>query len=329
MSATAKAVSVDIGTPVRPWPGRNDKKIKRGRRDHAADRAGDRQSRGAPAREMADCELALDLEAHDNKEQGQQPIVDPMQERQRKAAAVEGKAEPLLPERGEARPQGGVGQGDGDNRRQQQQDARRGSPAGEIERRRAHPVAECAQHRVGQRAFVPRPVVAAAIDEEGWSDDRPARRGAGLVHIDTRLRADDRRIVRPAAIGGNAEVACDRNDVVLGQGLRARHQLDVRVSGPLDQFGGAAGKFDADERPMTEDIAHPVAELIAHFGDPLVRGAAIGACVAAVFDERDGGVRRAEDVVCLVIHRPIEPIAQRHVRHGKFPIRLRRRQRSA
>jgi hypothetical protein len=91
------------------------------------------------------------------------------------------------------------------------------------------------------------------------------------------------------------------------------------VLGPLDQFGGAAGKFDADERPMTEDIAHPVAELIAHFGDPLVRDAAIGACVAAVFDERDGGVRRGEDVVG---HRPIEPIVQHHVRHGRYQSRF-------
>ena len=113
--------------------------------------------------------------------------------------------------------------------------------------------------------------------------------------------------------------------IVLGQGLRARHQLDVRVpealgiGGSLHQFGGAAGKLDADERPMAEHIAHAVAELIAHFGDPLVGGAAIGAGVAAIFDQRDGGAPRSQDMVGSVIHRPIQPIAGRQVRHAKTP----------
>ena len=70
---------------------------------------------------------------------------------------------------------------------------------------------------------------------------------------------------------------------------------------------------------MKEDIAHPVAELIAHFA---IRSfaAAIGACVAAVFDERDGGVRRA-GIWSAFIHRPIETIAQHHVRHGDLQSR--------
>jgi hypothetical protein len=93
----------------------------------------------------------------------------------------------------------------------------------------------------------------------------------------------------------------------------------LRIRGALDQLGGASGKLDPNERPMTEDIAHAVAELIAHLGDPLVSRTAIGACVAAIFDERDGGVRGTENVVGLVIHWPIEPIAQRHVRHRKIP----------
>ncbi len=64
---------------VRPGSSGNDQKIQRRRRDHAADRAGDRQRRRAPAREMADGELALDLETNDEKEHGQEPVVDPMQ----------------------------------------------------------------------------------------------------------------------------------------------------------------------------------------------------------------------------------------------------------
>jgi hypothetical protein len=37
-------------------------------------------------------------------------------------------------------------------------------------------------------------------------------------------------------------------------------------------------------------------------------------------DQRDGGVRRTEDVVGLVIHWPVEPIALRQVRHARLPI---------
>ena len=49
---------------------------------------------------MADGELALDLEADDKKEQGQEPLVDPMLKRQRKGETAEREAELLVPERG-------------------------------------------------------------------------------------------------------------------------------------------------------------------------------------------------------------------------------------
>jgi hypothetical protein len=227
-----------------------------------------------------------------------------MQQRLRKADAIERQPEFLFPERGEGWPEAALGQGDSGDCRQEQEDARRRSPAGEIERRRAHPVAERAQHRIGERALVPRPVVAAAIDEKGWSDQRSARRGAGLVRVHPRLRADDRRIVRRPAIGRHAEIARDRFEIVLGQDLRARHQLDVflqealRIRGALDQFGGAARNLDAGQRPVAKDVAHTIAELVAHLGDALVGCAAIGACVAAIFDQRDGGVRRADGRTC-------------------------------
>jgi len=58
---------------VRPGSGRGDHEIERSRRDHAADGACDRQRCGAPPGEMADGELALDLEPDDKKEEGQSP----------------------------------------------------------------------------------------------------------------------------------------------------------------------------------------------------------------------------------------------------------------
>ena len=247
-----------------------------------------------------------------------------MLQRQRKAQAVEREAELLFPERGEARPQAGIGHDDCNKRRQQQQNARRRSPAREVERSRAHPVAEPAEHRIGEGAFVPRSVVAAAVDEKGRRDQRAARLRAALVRVHPGLRPQDSRIVWRAGVGGNPKVVRHCLQIILGQGLRARHQLDVRVPeafgilGALHELGGAAGKLDADERPMPEDVAQAIAELIAHFRDPLVGRAAIGAGVAPVFDESDVCIRGAENVVELFVHRPIEPIASRHVRHASF-----------
>ena len=63
---------------MRPGSGRNDQKIERRRRDRAADCASDRQRGRAPPCEVADREFALDLEAHDQKEDGEQSVVDPM-----------------------------------------------------------------------------------------------------------------------------------------------------------------------------------------------------------------------------------------------------------
>jgi len=186
-------------------------------------------------------------------------------------------------------------------------------------------MSERAEHRVGEGALVPWPVITTAIDEEGRRDHPAARRKATLVRFHPSLRARNRRIVLRAAVRGRAEVARHRAHVVLGQGFRARHQLDVRVpealgiGGALHQLGGAAGKLDADQRPMAEDVAQAIAELVAHFGDPLVGRAAIGAGVASIFDERDGCIRWAENVVGLLVHRPVEPISPRCVRHAKTP----------
>ncbi len=75
------------------------------------------------------------------------------------------------------------------------------------------------------------------------------------------------------------------------------------VGRALDQIGGAAGKLVAGERPMPEHIAQAVAKLIAHFGDALVGRAAMGTGIAAIFNQRDGRVRRPEHVVARLVDR--------------------------
>ena len=57
---------------------------------------------------------------------------------------------------------------------------------------------------------------------------------------------------------------------------------------------------------MPEGVADAVAEFVARLRDELVGGPAVRARVAAVLDERDLGIGRAEHVVRLVVHRTVE-----------------------
>ena len=133
----------------------------------------------------------------------------------------------------------------------------------------------------GEGAFVPWPVVAAAVDEEGWGDDRAARLRALLVGVDPGFRALVYLFVR-AAIGRDAEVGRDRHKVVFGQRQRPRHQLDMRVPSNrlggrrANQFGRAPRELDAHKRTMAEDIAQPIPEIVAYARKPFVGGAANG-----------------------------------------------------
>ena len=120
---------------------------------------------------------------------------------------------------------------------------------------------------------------------------------------------------RPHRVGeGNAEIAGDGGDVVLGEHLRTAHQRDMRfpelvgVLGVLDEHGGAAGEAVIAHRAVAEDVAQPLAELVADLGDALVGGTAIGAGIAAVLDQRDRRCLGSEGVV----RRPygaVEPVA--------------------
>ena len=308
-------MSVDIGTPQprAKDPPRNDQEVEKRGRDQPADGGRGRQGGRAPSRQSPYGELALDLKADDQEEDGEEPVVDPFQERQREAQAVEYEAELLLPEGVERCSKSDVGKGDREQRREQQEEARRRSPAHEIERRGAHAVAERAVQGVGEGAVVPRTVISAAVDEEGRRDQGAARRRARLVRLDPGLGAKRGlvvgRIVLHAEIGGRLA------EIVRGQHLRPGHELHMRVpealgvASALDQFRRRMGKIVAGERLVAKHIAKAVAELVPDFRNPLVCGATIRAGIAAVFDERNRSVDRPQNVVLLVVDRPIQPIA--------------------
>ncbi len=182
-------------------------------------------------------------------------------------------------------------------------------------------MAQRAEHRVGERAVVPRPVVPAAVDEEGRRDERAARARAFFVGVHARLRA---RFVFRVALP-QPQVSGDRGKIVRRQDLGSRHQPDVRapealgVAGPLDELGRRTGERVAGEGLVAEDVAQAIAELIADLGDPFVRRTAIRAGVAAVFDKGDRRVVTAQNVIGRFVDGPIEPVASREVHIRTLP----------
>ena len=220
----------------------------------------------------------------------------------------------VLPEaRSKPGPSGELVSDDREHGREQQQQAGRGRPAGEVERRDPDPVPERAEHRVAERALVPGAVVAPAVDEEGRRDQHAARPGAALVLGDPRPRS---RLGAPSSAARPRSAATTARSSSVSVGERvisvtcARQKL-VGVRRPLDQHRGAPGDVAAGQRLVAEDVGEPVAERVARLGDVLVGGAAVGAGVAAVLDQLDPGVRPPEDVVPARIDRTVQPVRRR------------------
>src|SRR5688572_29182871 len=120
----------------------------------------------AAAGEMPDGELAFDLQADDQKEDREQPVVDPQVQRHEERAFARDQAPALRPERLDARTERGVRERDREDRRDQQQHAGGRRPGREVERGSAYAVAERPQHGIRERSLVPRSVVAPAVDEK-------------------------------------------------------------------------------------------------------------------------------------------------------------------
>ncbi len=294
--------------------GGKHQRIECRRRGHAADGGGNGQRARAPACQPPDGELAFYFQPHHQEEDGEQPVVDPMAQAHGEAGRADGQAELLLPERLEIGAHPGIGDGNGDDGGEQQQHACGGAPAGEVEGCGADAMAQPAEHGIGERALVPRAVVAAPVDEERRRNEDAARMRAALVGIDALPGVRDEPGRGTGGRGhGDLEIGGDDVEVFLGERFRARHQLDVRVPEgfrirrAFDQDGGAAREAVVAQRPMTKDIAQTVAELIADIGDVLVGRAAVRAGIAAVLDKGDGCAVGAENVV-VGAHRPVKPV---------------------
>ena len=66
----------------------DDEDVDRGGNDHPGDRCGARQDAARPAAQRADAQLALDLEPDEQEEYRHQPVVDPVDHRQRPTSGM-------------------------------------------------------------------------------------------------------------------------------------------------------------------------------------------------------------------------------------------------
>ena len=114
-----------------------------------------------------------------------------------------------------------------------------GRPAREVQRRRAHAVAERAEHRVDERALVPGPVVAPAVDEERRRNVTPLARALCDVGVDARR---GRRHRCAESRGVHAEVGGDGDEVVLGE-LRERVMSLTCASQNVSASGAELGEL--------------------------------------------------------------------------------------
>ena len=189
-------VGPDRNAPSVPQFRRCDRCIDDRRQDDAAQRGDHRKRPRSKGRQVADGELALDLEPDDEEEDRQEPVVDPVEQRMRERARAPLESQGRFPPRRECRAEGRVAEHQREHRRQPQEQSRRRPPANELERGGLDAMAERAEHRVGQRAFIPGARIAAAVDEESRRHPRAAALRALDVLAHPRLRRRECGLVR-------------------------------------------------------------------------------------------------------------------------------------
>ena len=263
---------------------------------------------------MADREFAFDFQPDNEEKDCQQSVVDPLTKRKMKCRASRGPANRHFPKFFERRTGGRVGQQESQNGHGQQQQPGRGRPTREIQRCGLDAMAERSEHRFGKRALVPRPLVAAVVDEECRRD--PGAAAPRAVDVTLHFCPGVAPSLFVAAIARRqAEFRRQRVEIPRLQRRAALHQRLVRrpvFSGSLvrvlRQLGGAPRILIAGERAVAEHITHPVAEAISQIGDDFVGGKARRAVEATVFHERDGSIRIAQRVIGPAVHWRIESI---------------------
>src|SRR5512138_3873927 len=91
----------------------------------------------------------------------------------------------------------------------------------------------------------------------------------------------------------------------------------LRISGPFNKLCGPPGNIAAGQWAMAEHVAQAFAVPVPDRGDLVVGRTAIGAGIAAIFDERKLGVGRPQDVVMGSINGTVEPARQTCTGHAE------------
>ena len=182
------------------------------RRQHAADRAQDRQYGRAAVGKGADRHLPADLQADEQEEQGQQTFGTPVADAQRQQptghADAQAGADELLVERA---PSGVLTADQGRGRRDQQDKARGSGQIGERTRRALHPRTDRALERFEHGIEVPGAVVTLAVDENRRGPRDPVATAVGEVFLDV-----------SSATAGSARSRSKRVHVEAGRDRRRR-----------------------------------------------------------------------------------------------------------
>lgn len=184
-------------------------------------------------------------------------------------------------------------------------------------------VAERAEHRVGQRAFVPGPRVTAAVDEERWRDSHAAAPRALDVPAHPRPRRRECRLVcgvarrQVEALRDPREVSWRERRSALHQRLVNLPKLSRRLVGILRQFGGAGRVLAAGDWEVPEHVPHPIAEPAPQPRNDIVDRVAAGARVTAVLDQGHHRLGRPQNVVAAHVDRRVKHLQPRIRHHRK------------
>ena len=213
-----------------------------------------------------------------------------------------------FPPRRERRAEGRVAEHQREQRRQPQEQSRRRPPANELERGGLDAMAERAEHRVGQRAFIPGARIAAAVDEESRRHPHAAAPRALDVLAHPRLRRRECGLVRRVA-RRQVEVPRDLPEVAFRERRPPLHQRLVNLPEPsgrfgrvLRQLGGAGRVLAAGDGQVPKHVPHPLAEPAPQPLDDLVNRVTVRARIAAVLDQRHLRIGRPQNVVAFQVH---------------------------
>lgn len=180
---------------------------------------------------------------------------------------------------------------------------------------------ERSEHRVGQRAFIPGALIAAAVDEKSRRHTCAAPLGALDVLTHPCLRRRQGEFV-PCFARWQVEVTRDPLKVALRERRPSLHQRLVNFPEPirrfcrvLRQFGGSRRLRATGNGQVPKHVAHPLAEPVPQPLDDLVNRMTASAGIAAVLDEGHFRVGRPQNVIAAQVNRRFKHLRHRIYHH--------------